>query len=120
MPNIRDLIASVDDSRSELVHVGEWGCDIEIRSLTGLQRANFLKAASGDDGQPDFVAIYPELIIATSFDPEDGSKVFTPSDADFLNSRNSSALEQLASVAMRLGGMDKAEKTAAGKSSSPA
>jgi len=105
--NLREQILNSNDIKKELVTVAEWGnAVIEIRTLTGKARANMLKSAVDKNGNIDFEKIYPEIIIASSFDPETGSKLFESTDRDIINSKSAKCVEEIAKVALRLAGLD--------------
>lgn len=104
--NLRDKILSIDDTKFETVTIEEWGVDLEIKSLTGKVRAKLMNETMNDEGKMDIEKLYPELIIACTFDPETREPVFEAADRDTLNTKNSGALEKIAKVAMRLSGLD--------------
>lgn len=105
--NLREQILNSKDIKSETIKVEEWGnAVIEIRGMSGKERANMLKNSIDKDGKADIEKLYPELIIATCFDPNDGKKLFEKTDRDILNSKASTAIEKVAKVAMRLSGME--------------
>jgi len=105
MSTLRDAILNADDGTKELVDVPEWGVTVEVRSMTGVQRAKFLTASVGDDGKPDFARTYPTLIIQTTFDPETGDRVFEDADRDALNEKSAAATERIAKAALRVSGL---------------
>ncbi len=102
---LRQQILDYDDLESEMVEVPQWGgVKLLVKGMNGRARARFLKA-SANNGQVDFERFYPELLIATVHDPESEEPVFATADRDALNNKSGSALDQLASVAMRLSGL---------------
>ena len=62
--------------------------------------------------------VYPEIVIATSFDNVTGEQIFKPSDRDTLLSKSAVALDRLAQVGMRLSGFTQDSADEAGKDSS--
>ena len=110
--SLREKILAAKDIRSERVHVPEWGVEVEVRSMTGAQRARVLQGATVD-GEVDLERLYPILLIETVYDPETGEPVFDAADRDALNAKNSGALERIAKVAMRLSGIDAGAEDAA-------
>lgn len=110
--SLRERILSAQDIRSERVYVPEWDVEVEVRSMTGAQRARVLQGATVD-GEVDLERLYPILLIETVYDPETGGPVFNPADRDALNSKNSGALERIAKVAMRLSGIEPGAEDAA-------
>jgi hypothetical protein len=116
--SIRDRIRQARDERSELVEVEEWGETIEVRSMTGRERAYTLKKyLDADTGEVDYEALYPEVVIATAHDPQTGERIFGIEDVEWLKDKNAGALEKVGGVAMRLSGLDQAAKARAGKAS---
>lgn len=111
--SLREKILATQDIRSERIHVSEWGVEVEVRSMTGAERARVLKGGSDEDGNVDMEKLYPILLIETTYDPESSERIFSAADRDALNAKNSGALERIAKVAMRLSGIDSgSEKTA--------
>lgn len=122
MPNIREAVQAADDTQSEPVVVPEWnGVSIEVRGMSGLDRAAYVTAivaARESEDPADYARVQAELIIATSHDPEDGSKVFQDGDADWLINKSGAALERLSAAAMRTSGLDANAEERLGKPSS--
>jgi hypothetical protein len=111
--NLREKILNMSDVKKELVEIEEWECKVEVRSLSGKERAKISSSAVDGNGKVDMENMYPTILIASCFDPETGEKLFTEGDRDILNTKNASALEKIAVVAMRLSGLSQsAEKQA--------
>lgn len=110
--SLRERILSAQDIQSERVYVPEWDVEVEVRSMTGAQRARVLQGATVD-GEVDLERLYPILLIETVYDPETGEPVFEAADRDALNGKNSGALERIAKVAMRLSGIEPGAEDAA-------
>jgi hypothetical protein len=62
--------------------------------------------------------VYPEIVIATSFDDITGEQIFKPSDRDTLLTKSAVALDRLAQVGMKLSGFTQESSDEAGKDSS--
>lgn len=119
--SIREIVASVDDSAMEVVDVPEWGVKLEVRSMTGAERAKtFERAQNPETGTVDYAKVNPAIIIATVFDPETGEQVFGPDDEKMLNSKSAAVTERLGRIALRLSGLDEGAEARAGKASSAA
>ena len=104
--DLRGTILNSQDIPEETVEVPEWGVSILVRGMTGKQRARFLRASTDDNGEVNFERFYPELIIATSYDPANPQNlIFTSADRDALNAKSATALERLGKVASRLSGL---------------
>lgn len=106
MSKLRDKIFNAKDIETELVYVRQWDVKIEVRGLTGTERAKVLKSAVTQDNKVDFESLYPEIVIASSYDPETGEKVFEPADKEALNKKSSAATEKIAKTAMKLSGLN--------------
>lgn len=102
---LRKTILEAADLEVEIVDVPEWNAKVEIRSLSGKERATLLSRASKADGGVDLVRWFPDLVIATAHDPETGDKIFEQADRDALNAKNGAVVSRLATVAQRLAGM---------------
>jgi len=116
---LRQKILEVEDIQIEIVPVTEWDVDIEVRGMSGLERAGFLRRSTDKEGEVAFERFYPELLIATCFEPPEkneegtyedvvlgtGEKLFEPADRDTLNSKSGAALERIAQVGQRLSGL---------------
>ena len=116
--SIRDLILAKQDIPSEVVDVPEWGVKVEVRGMTGAERTRIMDKASDNNGSVNLQFIYPEIVIATSFDPETGEQIFVPADRDVLLSKSASAIDRIALVGMRLSGFTKEAADELGKGSS--
>ena len=116
--SIRDQILAVQDIPTQIVEVPEWGVKIEVRGMTGAERTRIMDKATADAGEMNLQMIYPEIVIATSFDPLTGEQVFVPEDRDILLSKSATALDRVAMVGMRLSGFTKESADELGKDSS--
>lgn len=111
---LRKSILENEDIQQEIVAVPEWGgTKLEVRGMNGKDRASFLRRSTDSEGNIAYENFYPELLIATLFDPESGEKVFEPADRDALNQKSGAALERLAIVAQRLSGLGVSDVEAA-------
>ena len=105
--NLRERILHIADIAKERVTVPEWeGIELEVRGLTANARAKVLQRSLNGDGGLDLERLYPELVIAATFDPDTGEQVFSDKEDRFvIGHKSSSAIERLAAAAMRLSGM---------------
>ncbi len=104
--SLKDKIFAVDDIKKEVVQVPTWdNISIEVRSMSGLQRANLLNSAMDSDGNTNLEKLHSGTIIVCCYDPETGEHVFDESDAERLMEKGSAAIEKLASKAMSLSGL---------------
>jgi hypothetical protein len=123
--SLRDQILAADDIVTEIVKVPEWGVDVEVRSMTGAERTRILDLAMADDGEMNLQTVYPEVVIASAFEPPaegaargSGAQIFTPEDREALQQKNAVAVDRLAQVGLRLGGFTQESADAVGKDSS--
>lgn len=104
--SLRDKILAADDIQSEMVEVPEWDCTLEVRGMNGADRSRILELAAGaDDGKISVGSMYVETVIAATYDPETGERVFTDADRDVLMSKSAAAIDRIAQVGMRLSAM---------------
>ena len=115
--DIRGKIAAAKDIKSEPFYSPAWDVNLEIRGMSGAARGQLMAGAYDEEGKVDYAVFYPMLIIATVCDPETHEPVFTAGDVEFLNGKSAEALEQVATVAMRLSGLSKGDITSAEKNS---
>jgi hypothetical protein len=106
MVNLREKILNACDIEERLVRVEAWDCEVKVKGLTGADRAKILKNCMDEKGKPDFEKMYPDLIIASCYNPEMGDKIFGIADRAALASKSAKSLEQLFKVACELSGLD--------------
>ena len=116
--SLRDQILNSNDIPKELVKVKEWGISIEVRGMTGAERTRIMDKAVDQQGGVNLQFVYPEIVIATSFDDITGEQIFKPSDRDTLLTKSAVALDRLAQVGMKLSGFTQESSDEAGKDSS--
>ena len=115
---LRERIIAADDIEAKLLEVQQWGVTVEVRGMSGSERAKFMGEFSDEEGTLDYASLYPSLIVKCIFDPETGLPVFTESDAEVINSKSGAVLEMLGREAVKLSGMD-ADATKAAKKRFP-
>ncbi len=117
--SIRDQIIAANDIKTELVEIPEWNVTILVKSMTGAERGQMLKAVTTKDGQVDIGKAVSDVLIFTAHDPETEERIFTLADRDLLNEKSGSAIQRAAEVGMRLSGLMPESIDEAGKDSSP-
>lgn len=115
--SLRDRILQADDIGRELVEVPQWGVTVEVRTMSAGKRSRMLQTCALPDGTIDLDRLYPMLIVATVFDPEDGERVFTEEDMPALQEKSASSIEFVAQKAMEMSGMAAKAVDEEGKSS---
>lgn len=104
--SLRDKILACDDIQRELVEIPEWGVILEVRGMNGADRSRIIEMVSDEQGNVSVGTMYVETVIASTYDPESGERVFSPSDRDALTAKAASAIDRIAKVGMRLSRMD--------------
>lgn len=112
---LREQILNAKDIKEKEIPVEEWGVKILVKGLTGKQRSMVLNEAMDKKGNLDFTKVYPDLVIATSYDPETKEPIFEKADRDLLNEKSGAALEKVAEVAVELSGLRAEAKEKAAK-----
>lgn len=105
MSELRERILAAKDLASERVHVEAWDVDVEVRGMSARARAVLVSKAM-DGGAVNLVAAYPLMVIECTFHPETGERLFSEADIEALAGKSGEALEQIATVAARLSGLD--------------
>lgn len=116
--SIRSKTAEASDIISETVEVPEWGVTLEVRTIAANVRAKFVSQMYDEKGQLDFDKLYPSLLIASCFDPENGEPAYLPEDETMLGTKSGAVVERIALVAMKLAGLTKEAESEMGKDSS--
>lgn len=115
--SLRDTILATDDIQAEQVEVPEWGVTVEVRGMSGADRAAIMESAMDDGGNVSFTRFYPDIVILTAYDPETGERVFVDGDQDAVMAKNGRAVDRIAEAGLRLSGMTEDARTEAGKDS---
>lgn len=118
-PSLRDKILAAQDIPSEPVTIPEWGVDVVVRGMSAGERIDLMQNAFDQNTQQvNMSIVYPDVVVACTFDPDSSEPVFTDADKPLILSKSSAAVERLANVGLRLSGIGKDEQDAAGKDSS--
>ena len=108
----RDQILDADDLKTESVPVPDWGGSVNVRTMTGHERAQLElqvnKANAKKNGQAG-LAVFRELLAVECIVDDAGAKLFTRVDIARLSQKSGRALDTVADVAMRLNGMKQEE-----------
>ena len=117
MSKLKDKIKAVQDVKSEKVTIPEWDVTVELRTMKAIDRAKLLKDCVDKQGNVIGEKFQAGLIIASCFDPETGERVFDNGDFDLLMDKAAGPIEELASTAMRISGLNRDTMTAIEKNS---
>ena len=103
MGTLRECIFNTVDIERETVRA--WGKDIEVRTMSGAGRADYLAAAMDDSGTVNKKHMYAAVIIETAFDPSTGERLFTPADRDAILAKSAKETGKLFDAALKLAGL---------------
>ena len=106
----RNDILNTQDLPTETVNVPEWGGDVIVKTMTGLQRDKFEQAVF-HDGIKDLVNIRARLCSMSIVD-EAGKALFSDIDIEVLGRKNAKALDRVFAIAKKLSGIGRAEMNA--------
>lgn len=102
---LREQILNIDDIQEEVVDIPSWGVKVLVRGLSGKERAKLMQEATDARGVVNFAKLYPNMIIACTYDPETKERLFEDTDRDALMSKSAAALDILFNVANKLSGI---------------
>lgn len=103
----RNAILDAQDLRTLDVPAPEWGGDVRLRELTGLERAEYDALGvvrQGDDVHVDMRRWQVRLVAMSLVTPE-GHRMFDASEVELLGAKSGVALGRIAAAAARLNGM---------------
>ena len=114
--SLRDKIMAAEDIPSESVSVPEWGVDVLVKGMSAGERIRLMQNAFDQNTQQvNMSIVYPDVLVACTFDPKTGEAVFSDEDKSAILAKSSAAVERLANVGLRLSGIGKDEQDEAGK-----
>lgn len=93
----RDQILAADDIRFVDVAVPEWGGNVRVKLMNGVERNHFETLLRGRQGEDIRSAIVAATVVG-----DDGQPLFTLADADALGKKSWRALERVANAAAEL------------------
>ena len=107
----KDEILAVQDMRREPLDVPEWGGQVYVVALSGVERDSFEQAVMdgrGANGQVAMTNVRGRLAAMTLCD-EKGVRLFALGDMDALGAKSAAALDRVFEIAQklsRIGGED--------------
>lgn len=93
-----DILAA-DDLKKERLSVPEWGGDVYIRVMSGLERDAYEEWAI--KSQSSLKGIRGRIAALCLVD-ENGNRLFTDADVDDLSKKSAAALERIVGAVMKL------------------
>lgn len=120
MSDLREQIRAASDTEAEIVEVPEWGVEIEIRSMTGRQRAQIMtEIAQGGMENINVEHLWSSVLTTCLYDPANGENVFAVDDLEWLMTEKSAAvIDRLSTRCMEVSGITEASAADSGKGSS--
>jgi hypothetical protein len=103
-----DQILKVDDLKSEIVEVPEWGGSVKIRTMTGTERDRFESSVSNDSrGKNKRINLenIRARLVALAMVDDDGERLFRDDQVKELGKKSAAALDRVFAVAQRLNGL---------------
>lgn len=96
---------------SELVVIPEWGnVKVEVRAKTVEEQYTLLDKVRNKDGDINNKLLAVETIMATTYDPETGEKVFEAADRDHLQKLNAAGFNRLLAAANKAAGLEDSDE----------
>lgn len=103
----RDDILKAQDLPTERVFVSEWNGEVIVRGLTAAERDAFEQSiveTRGKNTRMNLKNIRAKLVAMTVVD-EQGNRLFSDEDAEWLGKKSAAALDRIFAVAQRLSGL---------------
>ena len=101
----RDQIVAIQDIKTELVDVPEWGGTVALRELTGAERdaleAQMVKVINGRR-EADLDNLRAKLVAACLVDGETGDRLFDEKTVSQLGNKSAIALDRLFKIFRKL------------------
>jgi hypothetical protein len=97
----KEDIFGIDDRKSEIVDVPEWGGQVKIKTMSGSEKDAFEAQCIGPNGGTNMKHIRAKLIAACVVD-EEGKQMFTRDDIVKLGSKSAAALDRIFTAIQKL------------------
>ena len=103
----RDAIRGLSDVKTEEVHIPEWQAYVMVRGMTAAERDAFEQSNIVGKGKNRDVNLrnYRAKLVIWSCVDEDGKRLFSETDAEWLGDKSAAALSRIVDVASRLSGI---------------
>lgn len=99
----KEEILAAQDLKTETVDVPEWGGQVIVRTMTGLERDRF-ESSIMQGGQRNYENLRSKVVVSTVVDAE-GNSLFTLKDVEALGKKAANVIDRVFTVAIRLSGM---------------
>lgn len=103
----KEQILRVKDIETRTVHVPEWGGDVMVRGMTGIERDQFEAKILDQSGKKTKVNLQnarARLVSITVVD-EEGNRIFNENEVVLLGTKSATALSRVYDVAASLSGI---------------
>jgi hypothetical protein len=105
--SLKDQIQSAQDLKSEPVEVPEWGCQVYIKTMNGIERDKWEALAYSAPGTRKVIDEYWESLLLHTIVDENGERVFSDSDLGILRGKSSKVIGRLFDKAAKQNGIRK-------------
>ena len=105
--SLRDTILTADDLGSEIVDVPEWGVQVLVKGMDGIQRSQIQKLATSESDTAN-----AQILVLVARDPDTEDLIFDKADVDALSGKSGKAVEDVVLAAIRMSGATPAEAEA--------
>lgn len=102
----KEAILSLDDCKPHLVPVPEWGGDVYVRVMTGVEREKYEEWA--ESSNKSVKGIRGRLASLCIVD-ESGKRLFDDADIEALNGKSAAALDRVLTAVMKLNAVSAAD-----------
>ena len=113
----KEQILAVDDIKSEIVHVPEWGGDVLVRGLTGTERDEFEESLA--KGKKVSIRNIRAKLVALGTIDEKFARMFSEGDVAALGAKSAAALDRVFNAIRRLSGLTSEDVAELEKNSGP-
>lgn len=97
----KEQILNVDDKKTELVEVPEWGGQVCIATMSGTAKDRFEASCMGPNGTANMQNIRARLVAACLVDDK-GNLMFSEKEIGKLGQKSAAALDRVFEAAQRL------------------
>lgn len=109
---LREKILSVK-AKEEVVNVSEWGVDVKIKEMTAKDKYDIINRVSDlKTKKVDVARMTIEFVIACTYDPESGDKVFDDEDFDSLGNMPSGGIDKIFKEVSKINKLEDIDETA--------
>lgn len=137
MVSLRDRVSKIKDRKEETIRIPEWDvtddagavveeCHITVKSFSSKLRSVILQSGIDNEGKPNLVETYPDVVIESAYYPDNfsdaeyaGKRIFQKGDEPLIEERGYEAVERIAETAIRLSMVTAGAVDEAVKNSSP-